>query len=109
MYGASAGIDVVIPNTNFHVKYSVTSPEIIAVDELGSGRENLEMLESLFGGVKFIATAHASSCTELKKRKNIEPFFRMGVFDKFVRIFNTDRGFDCEIIDDVSPFSCEEG
>ena len=87
----------------------VVCSEIIAVDELGSSRENLEMLESLFGGVKFIATAHASKISELKKRKNIEPFFRMGVFDKFARIFNTDRGFDCEIIDDVSPFSCEEG
>ena len=87
----------------------VMSPEIIAVDELGSGRENTEMLESLFGGVKFIATAHASNVSELRKRKNIEPFFRMGVFDKFVRIFNTDRGFDCEIIEDVSPFLCDDG
>ena len=77
----------------------VMSPEIIAVDELGSGAENCEILESLFGGVRFIATAHASSLEELKKRKNLEPFFRMEAFDSYARIFRSDRGFECEIID----------
>lgn len=75
----------------------VMSPEIIAVDELGSSGENIEMLESLFGGVRFIATAHASSFEELKKRKNLLPFFEMGVFDTYARVFSADGGFDCEI------------
>lgn len=86
----------------------VMSPEIIAVDELGSGSENAEMLESLFGGVRFIATAHASSLEELKKRKNLLPFFEMGAFDSYARIFVTDGRFDCEITES-RPFSDGQG
>ncbi len=86
----------------------VMSPEIIVVDELGSGRENIEMLESLFGGVRFIATAHASSLEELKKRKNLLPFFEMGAFDSYARIFSADGGFDCEITES-SPDMDERG
>ena len=80
------------------------SPEIIAVDELGAGSESIEMLESLFGGVKFIATAHASSLEGLKKRKNLRPFFEIGAFDLYARIFRTDNGFDCEIT--KNSFDC---
>ena len=85
----------------------VMSPEIIAVDELGSGRENAEMLESLFGGVRFIATAHARSLEELKKRKNLLPFFEMGAFDTYARIFLKDGNFDCEITEG-SPFGTDK-
>ena len=75
----------------------VMSPEVIAVDELGATVESEELIESLMSGVKFIATAHARSLEELKKRKNLTPFFEMGIFDVFVGIFNTDRGFWCKI------------
>lgn len=76
----------------------VMSPEVIAVDELGASEESVEMLESLLSGVKFIATAHGSSFEEIKKRKNLEPFFNLGIFDTLARIFNTDTGFRCEIM-----------
>ena len=75
----------------------VMSPTVIAVDELGSERENTEMLQSLLTGVRFIAIAHAQSLEKLKKRKNLEPFFEMGIFDVYARIFNTDGHFECEI------------
>lgn len=75
----------------------VMSPEVIAVDELGASGESEEMLESLLSGVKFIATAHGSDFEEVKKRKNLAPFFKLGIFDTLVRIFNTDTGFCCEI------------
>lgn len=75
----------------------VMSPEVIAVDEIGASDEGEEMLESLMSGVKFIATAHGRKYAEVRKRKNLARFFELGVFDTFVRIFNTDTGFACEI------------
>jgi len=85
----------------------VMSPTVIAVDELGSERENTEMLRSLLTGVRFIATAHAESLQELKKRKNLEPFFEMDIFDVYARIFNTDGHFFCEITTETKE-ECEE-
>ncbi len=75
----------------------VMSPEVIAVDELGISGESEEMIESLLSGVKFIATAHGCDLEEIKKRRTLEPFFSLGIFDTLVRIFNTDTGFNCEI------------
>ena len=75
----------------------VMSPEVIAVDEIGASDEGQEMLESLMSGVKFVATAHAKEYGELRRRKNLAPFFELGIFDTFVGIFNTDMGFTCEI------------
>ena len=75
----------------------VMSPEIVAVDEIGSVRESYEVVESLLSGVKFIATAHAQSLDDLKKRPTLAPLFELKVFDVFSRIFNTDTGLECEI------------
>lgn len=62
----------------------VLSAEIICVDEIGTAREAGAILESLNSGVKFIATAHASSYGELKKRANIKTLLDAGVFDVYV-------------------------
>ena len=75
----------------------VMSPEVIMVDEIGASDEGEEMIESLMSGVKFIATAHGEKYDDVRRRKNLAPFFRLGIFDTFVRIFNTDTGFECEI------------
>ena len=76
----------------------VMSAQILAVDEIGASCESVEMLESLLSGVKFIATAHGKSYEEIRRRKNLIPFFELGIFDTYVRIFNTDTGFECEIL-----------
>ena len=44
------------------------------------------MLESLNSGVRIIATAHADSFSELKKRISLVPFFENEIFDVFVGI-----------------------
>ena len=75
----------------------VMSPQILAVDEIGTSQESLEMLQSLLSGVKFIATAHAKSYDEVQRRKNLAPFFKLEGFDAFARIFNDGKGFECEI------------
>lgn len=60
------------------------SPDVIAVDEIGRLGEAESMRESLNSGVRIIATAHASSFAELKRKVNMRPFFEGEVFDVFV-------------------------
>ena len=75
----------------------VMSPQILAVDEIGLSEESEQMLDSLQSGVRFVATAHAGSLDEVKRRKNLAPFFKEGIFDVFAEIFHTDKGFECKI------------
>ena len=60
------------------------SPDVIAVDEIGRLGEAEAMRESLNSGVRIIATVHASSFSELKRKINMRPFFDGEVFDVFV-------------------------
>lgn len=62
------------------------SPTVIIVDEIGRRREAEEMLESLNSGVKILASAHAGSFDELKRRAVLKPFFDAQIFDVFVSI-----------------------
>jgi stage III sporulation protein AA len=75
----------------------VMSPEILAVDEIGGEGEAREMTESLFSGVRLIATAHADSLEDLKKRRSLAPFLELGAFDVYAKVFRDDKGFGCEI------------
>ena len=71
------------------------APDIIAVDEIGGRAEAEDMLDSLNSGVRVIATAHASSLCELKRRRSIEPFIEYGIFDRFVGIYNEGGVYGC--------------
>ena len=62
------------------------SPTVIVVDEVGRVREAEAMLESLNSGVKILASAHASSLSELRKRVTVKPFFDNKIFDTVVGI-----------------------
>ena len=75
----------------------VMSPQILAVDEIGTSAESMDILESLLSGVKFIATAHGKNFEEIRKKKNLAVFFELGIFDVLAGIFNTDKGFECKI------------
>ena len=62
------------------------SPNVIAVDEIGSAAEARAMLDSLNSGIRMIATAHAGSLDEVKMRASIRPFLEREIFDTFVGI-----------------------
>ena len=62
------------------------SPEIIVIDEIGGESEALSMLEYMNSGVKILASAHAGSITEARKRSALLPFFNADVFDVFFEI-----------------------
>ena len=60
------------------------------VDEVGRREEVYPILDSLNAGVRVVATAHASTLDELKKRTSIMPYFESGAFDVALGIFLED-------------------
>lgn len=75
----------------------VLSADVICVDEIGCSGEAKAILESLNSGVKFIASAHASSYAELTQRVNIKTLLDGGVFDVFVGLSLRDGARVAEI------------
>lgn len=75
----------------------VLSASVICVDEIGAAEEAKAMLESLNSGVRFIATAHASSYSELTERLNIKTLLDAHVFDVFVGLSIVDGVRTAEI------------
>ena len=60
------------------------SPEVIICDEVGT-KDEIEAIEyGLNSGVKFILTVHASSCEELKRKKQIKMLLETGEFNNIV-------------------------
>lgn len=78
------------------------SPEIIICDEVGT-REEIDAIEyGLNSGVKFILTVHASSCEELKRKRQIRMLLDTGEFRNVVLLKSgrvpgiIDKIIDCE-------------
>ena len=59
----------------------VMSPQILICDEIGSSEDNEALQYALNSGVKLIASCHASSLDELKKRRYISKLIKDKAFD----------------------------
>lgn len=64
------------------------SPEIIAVDEIGSRIDSEAILEALKAGVKVIATIHGFSIEDIKSRASLECLFKEKVFKRLLLLDN---------------------
>lgn len=60
------------------------SPDIIAVDELGSPEDAVALGEAVRCGVKILATAHARSPAELQNRSQLKVLLETGTFERIV-------------------------
>lgn len=60
------------------------SPEIIAVDEIGSLEDASSVEDAINSGVKVIATVHGKSIEEVKKRVGIKNLLDKNAFEKVV-------------------------
>ena len=60
------------------------SPEVVAMDELGSTEDVSAILEAVRCGVKILATAHADSLAEIKNRPTFKALFKSEVFERVV-------------------------
>ncbi|HHU74041.1 MAG TPA: stage III sporulation protein AA [Clostridiales bacterium] len=64
------------------------SPQIIAVDEIGS-QEDLEAIDYVIGcGCKLIATVHGSSIEDIKSKPVLCELVRKGLFERYIILSN---------------------
>lgn len=60
------------------------SPDIIAVDEIGSKADVEAIHEALKAGIKLIATVHGSSLEEIMGKSSMEDLFKEKVFQRYI-------------------------
>lgn len=65
------------------------SPEIIAVDEIGSRDDVMSIQEALRAGIKLIATIHGYSINDIEARASMEELFRDKVFKRYIILDNS--------------------
>lgn len=76
-YERSAGLEMAL---------RTASPEVVIIDEI-SGKEQAELVSDyLLSGVKLVASAHAGSLRDLKKRPSLKPFWDIEAFDRLLGI-----------------------
>jgi len=62
------------------------NPQVLAMDEVGSGEEARALFSALGCGVRLLATAHAGSFRELLARPAMRELLEAGAFERFVGI-----------------------
>ena len=65
--------------------------QIIVCDEIGSEQDVFALENALHCGVKVIATAHAGSISEAKKRRGISKLLEIGAFNCIVLLGTGDK------------------
>ncbi|NBH12607.1 stage III sporulation protein AA [Lachnospiraceae bacterium] len=60
------------------------SPQIIAVDELGSREDCRAVEEALFSGCKILGTMHAQNIGDLQEKMYLESWLQKGFFGRYV-------------------------
>uniref|UniRef100_A0A7C1IXJ2 Stage III sporulation protein AA n=1 Tax=Ammonifex degensii TaxID=42838 RepID=A0A7C1IXJ2_9THEO len=59
-------------------------PEVVAADEIGRAADARAIEDALNAGVKVVATAHAASLEELRRRPFFRHLFALGVVERFI-------------------------
>lgn len=60
------------------------APSVVAVDELGSSEDAAAVKEAIRCGVKILATVHAGSFEELRKKEHIQELIQKQAFERVV-------------------------
>jgi len=64
------------------------SPQVIAVDEIGS-KEELEAIDYVIGcGAKLIATVHGSSIEDIKNKPTLSELVKKKLFERYIILSN---------------------
>lgn len=65
------------------------SPDIIAVDEIGSKEDVLSIQEALRAGIKLVATIHGYSIDDIRDRASMKELFKDKVFKRYIVLDNS--------------------
>lgn len=68
------------------------SPEVIAVDELGTDEDFRAVEQAAYSGCKVIGTVHASSIKELQEKPTLKKWCEKELFERFVLIEKGENG-----------------
>ena len=68
------------------------SPEVIAVDELGTEADFFAVEQAAYSGCKVIGTVHAGSIKELQEKPNLRKWCEKELFERFVFIEKGESG-----------------
>lgn len=84
----------------------VMSPQVIAVDELGTAEDFAAVRMAAVSGCKVLATAHGATMEELEEKQ----YLRQRVFERFIRLTKSADGRRCyEIYDRSKKCLCRIG
>jgi stage III sporulation protein AA len=67
------------------------APSVVAVDELGGPEDAAALNDAVRCGVKVLATAHAATLEEIRRRAFLQDLFQPPIFERVV-ILSRDRG-----------------
>lgn len=85
-------LDACPKTTGMRMVLRTMSPQVIAVDELGT-EEELRMLRQMrFSGVKVLGTMHAGSTEELFQNHLIKDSMKCGIIERFVQLVRNADG-----------------
>lgn len=67
------------------------SPEVLVVDEIGSGQDVQALMEAIHSGVTIVCSIHGNSYEDIQKRPSLKPLFQEQTFDRFVVLKRTNK------------------
>lgn len=73
----------------------VMNPEYIAVDEITSSEDSAAIIHCAYCGVRLLATAHAGSLDDFRKRPVYRPVLESGVFEH-IAVMHPDKTYHVE-------------
>ena len=80
-----------------HMLLRTMGPACIALDEITSEEDCNALIDAFGCGVRFIATAHAGSVADLKKRRSYYTLLKMNIFNRII-IMHQDKSWTEERI-----------
>ncbi|WP_337017492.1 stage III sporulation protein AA [Oceanobacillus massiliensis] len=76
------------------------SPDVLVVDEIGSGEDIAALMEAINAGVTIICSIHGNDLKELKKRPSLQQLFEQQIFDRYILLDKLHRpGEAAKILD----------
>lgn len=75
------------------------NPQVLAVDEITQEEDAKALLQAVGCGVSLLATAHAGSVADLRRRRAFYRLMREGVFERFILICGVGRGREYRVVE----------